>query len=484
MLLCPLLVLSAIVVAVAEDPHYSAPDYHNSSEYWIEPVSTSAPGPAKGDKFAAVKKAIELLSALRQSVGKEGEDEAKTYNQFACFCKDTTTDKLAAIKREEDEKMRLEGEADSLATDRDTADARIETLQSEIEEISKIMKAAGKERRRLEQKYEKNSADVKAALVGLAGALQRLKASKSPSLLEVKAEKATVQTALAMADALGLVRDESASVVAFLQDDPANEVQMQDYKFHSNDVIKTLEGLQKDFLQTKRELDRAEVASIHDHDLIIQSKTHSTRMKNREFSQTRERRSRTVSDIATTAAELSTVEATLLDDKKYTNELSKMCTNKAKTWDKRKQIRFDELSTLTEAIAQLKQAIVPQVSANTIRFFQKGTSVRVAKMIAADPGAMAAIEEAADEADVNPSFLQASDVRQGRLRASRRHATSPVGDGRDAIAEVLKISGANLKSTLLTALASRIAADPFAKVKQLIQELIERLLQEASNEAN
>merc|ERR1719311_283753 len=52
------------------------------------------------------------------------------------------------------------------------------------------------------------------------------------------------------------------------------------------------------------------------------------------------------------------------------------------------------------------------------------------------------------------------------------------------IISLLKGKGQELKSTLLTSLSSRNAADPFAKIKKLIQELIERLLQEAANEAN
>merc|ERR1719478_1664938 len=55
---------------------------------------------------------------------------------------------------------------------------------------------------------------------------------------------------------------------------------------------------------------------------------------------------------------------------------------------------------------------------------------------------------------------------------------------KEAVIDVLRTEGNKMKSMLLTALASQIAADPFAKIKKLIQELIERMLQESANEAN
>jgi hypothetical protein len=47
----------------------------------------------------------------------------------------------------------------------------------------------------------------------------------------------------------------------------------------------------------------------------------------------------------------------------------------------------------------------------------------------------------------------------------------------------LSKEGAKLHSPTLSALAERVAADPFSKVKTLIQQLIERLLNEATQEA-
>merc|ERR1712139_136641 len=67
---------------------------------------------------------------------------------------------------------------------------------------------------------------------------------------------------------------------------------------------------------------------------------------------------------------------------------------------------------------------------------------------------------------------------------TKKHVQPNPEDSRQMVISLLKTQGDKLKSTLLTSLASQIQADPFAKVKKLIQDLIERLLQEAADEAN
>merc|ERR1719188_393660 len=71
-------------------------------------------------------------------------------------------------------------------------------------------------------------------------------------------------------------------------------------------------------------------------------------------------------------------------------------------------------------------------------------------------------------------------------RVAAHHPAST--DGREVIAAMLRNRGNQLKSALLTSLANQVAStagkDPFAKIKGLIQELIDRLLKEAASETN
>merc|ERR1719409_302386 len=96
-----------------------------------------------------------------------------------------------------------------------------------------------------------------------------------------------------------------------------------------------------------------------------------------------------------------------------------------------------------------------------------------------DPQAMESIEAEAEAAEAEKpvaflqKFLQKSKVSPHSLDAAR-----------DYVINMLTTQGVKSKSTLLSQLAVQIRADPFAKIKKLIQETIERLLHEAAEEAN
>jgi len=266
----------------------------------------------------------------------------------------------------------------------------------------------------------------------------------------------------------------------------APDVPMEDYKFHSDGIIATLEKLLDDFRAKKADVDKEEVAAVKAHDQFMQDKKHLIKTKNAELDDSRERKDRTVADIAAASEQLTTTSATLLEDQEYLKELDRMCREKAQTWDQRSSVRRDELTTLTEVIGIITRAVATNTTANTLRFSQKGVSIRLAVAAARNEATLEAAEAAAEavEAGAPPSFLQQKqDKPQKDSFLSRRQAGSG-DDGRSAVAALLRQKGTDLKSSLLTALASKISdsKDPFAKVKALLQELIERLLREASSE--
>mmetsp|Transcript_71209 Transcript_71209/g.197177 ORF Transcript_71209/g.197177 Transcript_71209/m.197177 type:complete len:529 (+) Transcript_71209:596-2182(+) len=257
---------------------------------------------------------------------------------------------------------------------------------------------------------------------------------------------------------------------------------MQDYDFHSDGIVATLEKLLEDFRKEKVAVDKAEVESLAAHEQFVQTNTHDIKMQNELIAKTKKAREQAIAEIQENNEQLSTVKSVLMQDKEYTNELSEMCSDKARTWDQRSRVRSDELATLTQAIGIVKGAVAEKTTAATIRFAQQGVSVRLAKAVALSPSSMEAIEAAAEDADA-PVLVQVEANTVAARRALRGFARTPA-DGRDAVVDLLRAQGRTMRSTLLTSLASKIANDPFAKVKVLIQELIERLLQEAANEAN
>jgi len=63
---------------------------------------------ADATKGSPLDSVVTMLEELQNKVLVEGKDEAKTYDKFACFCKDTSSEKADAIKTGEDQVAELE----------------------------------------------------------------------------------------------------------------------------------------------------------------------------------------------------------------------------------------------------------------------------------------------------------------------------------------------------------------------------------------
>merc|ERR1719178_369808 len=428
--------------------------------------------------MAAVDKVVSMLEDLQLQVLAEGEAEAATYNKFACFCKTTQKEKSEAIKTGKDDKASLSADIKKLSKERDDLDDKIADLQDKIKKAEDKMDKATKESDAALAVYKTNEADLKAALYALTEAIKVLKSSKTPSLVQLQSIGKTVQQAALMADALGLGGEKVQKAATFLLQQGDVPVEMEDYKFHSSGIIETLEKLLNDFRKTKADVDADEVQRVQEYDMFMQEKTDHVKAKTLEMEEAKKTRDQKIEDIGTASQELTTVSAQLLDDMEYLDELNTICSEKAKTWDQRTKLRANELTAITQATGIVKATVAEKTQVSTIRFAQTGSVVRLADAVVNSDSAMEAIEAEAEssEADEPLGFLQ--------RRSVQKHDPASNDGGRQMIISLLKGKGQELKSTLLTSLASRIAADPFAKIKKLIQELIERLLQEAANEAN
>jgi len=466
--------------AVAQEPRPSLEEHKAKKQAEKDDAAAEA---AREAKMAGVNKVITMLEDLTSQVLAEGEKEAKTYNQFACFCKDGTKEKSASIETGEDDKSSLISTIQDLSEKRDEHDDTIETLQEDIEEAEKELKEATDERHATLAVFEKNNADLTGALEALDGAIEVLKSSKS-SFLQLQNSAKDVRSAVMLADVLGLGHQSSAQqrqVVAFLQQP---EVEMESYKFHSQSVVETLEDLKKDFRTELQSIDAAEVKSVAEFQAFKQEKLDHIKAKEKELDDTKALKDKTTKEIAMNTAELTTVAADLLDNQQYLKELAEMCESRAKTWDQRSKVRADELSALTAATAIVKSGVKENTSAASVRLAQQGVTVRMSQDVVNNEESMEAIEAEAEGSEALGFLQRRMEKTPSALISVLAKQHVSMDDSRQMIVNLFNTQGTKIKSTLLLDLANQIKADPFAKVKKLIQDLIERLLQEAADEAN
>jgi flagellar hook-basal body complex protein FliE len=268
-----------------------------------------------------------------------------------------------------------------------------------------------------------------------------------------------------MADAMDMA-PKSRKVVTMLlsEDQPITDVPVSDYDFHSGGIIETLEGLLNTFRERKTTLESDNETAESDFNMAMQAKLDQLKQAQESLENKQKEKTETSEDIATSQADLTETNAMLNDDRVYLKDLTEKCESKAKLWDQRSQMRADELSALTQALSVLESAVAEKAEATG----EGGRSLSQKE------------ETKTEDKKVEPvAFVQEKVVRK-MVPESDDDAQK-----RDRIVSLLTSAGKKLQSTVLSTLALKVAKDdPFKKIKGMIQELIERLLQEEADEGN
>lgn len=420
------------------------------------------------DSVSPVEKVISLLEDLVVECEGEGSAEAKTYDTFACFCKDNTDTKSTSILEGQDNIESLSATIQEKTAMKEEKSTEIQERKNRQEELAKTLEETKVRLSKERSEYEALSADLEKAVGSLETAIAALDTSKpgAASFLSFKKDlKQQLKESVALAEVMGLAKSAKLKQVStFLQGkvdpDDAN------YAFHSQGIIDVLNDLLTDFNKEKRDVDTEwGKTETSENDLI--SDTEAQMDENSNAMDTLKGDVETLgTEVASAREDLVDAESLLKDDQLYLKDLTDRCEQRAGAWDQRSAARGAEINALTQALTILTGKVQGKDEAANER---------------------ALVQETRHPVEQKPaSFLQSKSVRnqvKNILERARTAQTLSQDDKKDKVLALLNKEGSRLGSAILASMAMKVASDPFAKVKELIQKLIERLVAEATAEA-
>jgi hypothetical protein len=413
-----------------------------------------------------VQKVISLLSGLEAKIKRDGAAEDKAHAAYMEWCKDGAKEKEFEIRTAKSEIEDLTATMKKAESDTLSLNAKIDDLAQDISTNEADLKGASTIREKENAEFviaEKELVDTISTLERAINILER-KLSTS-AMLQVKVDSKDVEKLVrvlsAVVDAASLSIHDKQTLLGLVQngqkqEDDALEVDVgapdpAAYKEHGKGIVDVLEDLKQKAVTQLDELRRAESNARHNFELLKQSLEDQMKVDSKELDESKSSKHEASEIHAGASANLETTKKDLAEDETILANMETDCKTRVEDHDATVKNRAEELKVLAEA----KRAVMD-----------------------ATGGGESLVYNAA-------SFLQLS----GGEKASR------VWLANFEVVNFLRRLAHAQQSTELFQLAGRISnamqlaatagnSDPFAKVKGLISDMIERLMKEAGEDAN
>merc|ERR1719198_22257 len=301
--------------------------------------------------------------------------------------------------------------------------------------------------------------------------------AKNPALLQKKVDASNMQNVLqvlnTVIDATALTTMDKQKLVALVQNKQGDEDNMDEmgapaaavYKSHSSSIVEVLEDMKDKAEETLADTRKAESNAAHNFDMTKQSLEDQMAADNKDLGEAKSAKASAAETKATAEGDLAMSVKDLANAEAQLETLNTDCTTAADDHESSMKNRAEELKVIAEA----KEIITSSSggAVDQVYFLQVAKAYTTAK--------------------ISRSSTLATMTAHSKLHTSADLVNME-------IVAMLKKLAKEQHSAPLVQLASRISAvmrygvasgeDPFAKVKSLITELIDKLEAEAKSEAS
>lgn len=409
-----------------------------------------AAGLASSTEVTPVQKVIELLQGLLEKGKKEKHEEEVQFAAYSEWCDNTIEHRQKAIKEGNEKIESLTADIEKYGADAARFGREADGHDAEVAGWRQDTKAAKAVRAKENADFKVTEQDYAESVSALARATDVLKKQshdrkQAASLIQAL----QTENPLIMAASKGAF----ASFLTMAGDDDADHLAVEApkanaYEFQSGGVVQLLEKLSDKFEEELNTLRKEEKNTAHAHTMFVQDLKGQIEEGERQSQEKNTAKAENLESKANAEADLADTTATRDEDQKYLDETTATCQKKRQDFDNRKQLRADEITAVEKAI----------------------------EIMSGD-----AVSGAADRH--LPALVQVTSFLQ--LRRSMG-ALEPVRQQKKALAYLTQ-QAEKFNSRVLSTLALRASmdqgADPFTKIKQMIEDMIGRLLEEANSEA-
>jgi chromosome segregation ATPase len=416
--------------------------------------------PALCAAVTPVSKVLQLLGSLEAKITKNGEAETKAYNEYAAWCKDGAKDlnyEIKTAKSDIEDLTATIGKADSDAA---AASSKIEELSGDTTQNAADLKAATNVRALEKKEYDAAEKELVDVIDTLDRAINILeKKLRGSALMQATVNTnnvdALVHAINAVVDAASMSVDDKTKLVSLAQNAAEDSDAIEDmdapapeaYKSRSKSIVEVLEDMRAKAATQLAEVQNQEVSAKHNFALLKQSLEDQMNADAKEIDDSKQTKASAQSTKATAEGELASTKECLATAEKTLATMDTGCATAAEDHEASVKSRAEEL----KALAAAKKVLSENVGGAESKVY---------------------------------SFLQVDDNQKISTRADLANIE---------VVNLLRELARRDQSSAMAQLASRVSAtvrfgarngeDPFAKVKAMIKEMVERLEKEGAEEA-